>query len=629
MKWYFNKRRPDEIIRETHISEFFSDEEIENESEAIVREAIQNALDARIEKKANVRFFLSTDSKILSSDSWKFWFKEAWDHFKVEGNRLSKMPADVEECKFLVCEDFGTTGLVGDVGSWDDEGKDNHFMYFFRAEGKTGKSGSSGGRWGIGKHVFPRASRVNSFFGVTRRADDNNDYLMGRSILRVHTLDDERYKPDGTFGAKNPSDPLVKPIVDKQIIQRFKRDFFIARTNESGLSVVVPFVNNEVNCFDLVYSVILDYFYPVVKGELVVKVETEEKKIEINKDSIKSIITGYSNDFAEELEKYIELANYSQTCRFEDYYCISPNTNTRLRWDESLISNSDKDRMRNDLRLGNKIKIRIPVLIQVDGEKNKQSHFIVVMEKEGQDAKRPFFIRDGIIIKRVKIQKRPRGIRSLVVIEHRPLANLLGDSEGPAHLEWQTKSGNLPDYYLNGKDCIRYVSGAVQNILKTLAQDEEEKDLNLLIDIFSLDADDIEGGEVIEIGKEGDEEPEIVPPVPPTEKKKNNHSIRWIHGGFTVTKGEKAINFPCTMDIHVAYVTNSGKSLRKYEPADFKLQEAPIIFDKNLKDLNIKEIKDNKISVIITGEDFTISVRGFDQRRDLYIDVKVLEEEND
>ena len=55
-------------------------------------------------------------------------------------NGLRDAPNKKDPCKFLVFEDFGTTGLRGDIEqAFDEPGNKNSFYYFFRAEGRTGK----------------------------------------------------------------------------------------------------------------------------------------------------------------------------------------------------------------------------------------------------------------------------------------------------------------------------------------------------------------------------------------------------------------------------------------------------------------------------------------------------------
>lgn len=47
MIWHYRVKAPDEKVRDPIQGEFFSTEAIKNPADALVREAIQNALDAR------------------------------------------------------------------------------------------------------------------------------------------------------------------------------------------------------------------------------------------------------------------------------------------------------------------------------------------------------------------------------------------------------------------------------------------------------------------------------------------------------------------------------------------------------------------------------------------------------
>src|SRR6202012_5728832 len=135
----------------------------------------------------------------LSAAEAKAYFTGFWPHAEAcvsdEGYRelleLQKKP-----CRFVVVEDFGTTGLIGNEDSYEEPGRNerNDFFYFFRAEGKSGKSEANRGRWGVGKYVFPKASRVNSFFAMTVRESGPGcagPLVMGQAVMRNHKWNGE------------------------------------------------------------------------------------------------------------------------------------------------------------------------------------------------------------------------------------------------------------------------------------------------------------------------------------------------------------------------------------------------------------------------------------------------------
>ncbi len=54
MVWFFREQAAGEITRDPIIGEFFATEAIDNPAEALVREGIQNALDAKTEDEIRV-----------------------------------------------------------------------------------------------------------------------------------------------------------------------------------------------------------------------------------------------------------------------------------------------------------------------------------------------------------------------------------------------------------------------------------------------------------------------------------------------------------------------------------------------------------------------------------------------
>lgn len=122
MKWHFRPYTPGEKTRDPIQGEFFATEAIRNPAEALIREGIQNSLDAQIkdgdgepEDVLRVRLFLGTGKHAISAKRASRWFDAAWPHYQAEGNGLREAPEKSNACPFLVYEDFHTTGLEDDV----------------------------------------------------------------------------------------------------------------------------------------------------------------------------------------------------------------------------------------------------------------------------------------------------------------------------------------------------------------------------------------------------------------------------------------------------------------------------------------------------------------------------------
>jgi hypothetical protein len=211
MTWHYRVKAPDETLRDPIQGEFFSTEAIKNPADALVREAVQNAMDATLRDDdgqprdiVRVRFFLATGKHALPGKEAADWFDGAWEHFQASGSGLREPPSKGEACPYLVFEDFNTIGLKGDISQSEPiDGVQNHFFYFFRAEGKSVEGGKERGRWGVGKHVFPRSSRANTFFGLSVRADDGSRVFMGHSVFKSHRVGGGYFCPDGYPGASS------------------------------------------------------------------------------------------------------------------------------------------------------------------------------------------------------------------------------------------------------------------------------------------------------------------------------------------------------------------------------------------------------------------------------------------
>jgi hypothetical protein len=164
MCWHFNQPSRGAINREPMVGEFFSTDIIRNQTEALVRESIQNSLDAaRNGETVRVRFFVSGSAAAISSERLSLYMAKGWLHFLAERNGLRDQPDQQQPCPFLVIEDFGTTGLTGSVEQcWLETAARNPFYFFFRAEGQSGKSERDRGRWGSARLSFQHTFQFNA-----------------------------------------------------------------------------------------------------------------------------------------------------------------------------------------------------------------------------------------------------------------------------------------------------------------------------------------------------------------------------------------------------------------------------------------------------------------------------------
>lgn len=627
-RWKFVERVPGMKNREAMQGEFFSDSSIDNDAQALIREAIQNSLDARLNNNipVRVRIYLSKEEDALTAKEHnKYFSAESWLHFQAEYNGLKNAPASEDLCNYLVYEDFNTTGLTGDISAWDVEtGESNPFYYFFRAEGQSGKSGTERGRWGIGKFVFPKASRIRAFFGLTVRADDKKWYLAGQSILRSHRVNGKPYSPDGWYG--NVEGQIDLPTDDLNIISNFCEVFRVSRKDsESGLSVIIPFCSTDIERDHILSAVVKEYFFAILNLDLEISIETPSSKLELKASNILEEIAKVDVKEVASISPYISLASWYRDLPDEEVIILQPpDINKRVpKWSESMLDKNTYDVINQRLEKGDAVAVKVPITIQFNDEGKKDTYFHILMKRDTNDKSgKPLFIREGIIISDVRSQ-RARGIVSMVICNDEPIAEMLGDAENPAHTQWQENSENFRGKYKNGRSYLGFVSRSVAKLNELISGRNEKEDKTLLMDIFSVtapeDMEDIAETDkkkktVKRQGQETEIDTNDIPPPKP-----RNYRLSRIKGGFMIRGSDRIIDEPIIFDVRVAYGTRTGNPIKKYSvnDFDFSAEDSEVIVEyQDLEDLLQNE---NQIKFKALDNKFRLTVTGFDPHRDLIV----------
>ncbi len=622
-QWHFDIYRPQDKRRDPIQGEFFSSETISDPGRALVREGIQNSLDAAVGSgPVLVRIFVSGKEHARKSKDIDEFLTGGWEHFRAPDNGLREVPDDNELCEFLVFEDFSTKGLTGDISEVPrGKGHKNAFAHFFRGDGISDKGEGDRGSWGVGKTVFQRSSRINTMFGLTVRHNDNKALLMGMAVLKGHQLEKNDYKPDGWYGIQH-ADGMVMPIEDKTTLERFRKYFLLERGSDSGLSIVVPWLDPEVNEQTIVEAVLRDYFYPILTGKLEVIVKTPSTEIVVSSDSLDKEILRVGGELERDLRPLIELARWSLKQNETTIPKLeSPDPNRAMEWDEKLIPEKLRPILTKQLMSNEQLAIRVPVNVREKNKPVQSSHFDVFVIRDGSDRNDyPVYVRGGLIIPDVRA-RRTRGLTSLVVAEDKPIATFLGDSENPSHTQWQHDGSHFKGKYKTGPKDLKFVSDSVRHIVRLLTETESEEDRNLLADIFNLPDGELQDKKA---GKKenGNEE-----------EKKQNHekgkrilNISRVDGGFVIAAARTAetTRLPQSLEIEAAYEVRRGNAFNRYIPEDFDFKDN--VFNIELQGATLLTRANNQLSAKLDSRDFRITVRGFDTKRDVRVRVTAGEE---
>jgi hypothetical protein len=641
-EWKFRIMGKDEINQDPFQSAFFTTQEAGGLSDVLVRESIQNSLDAKIDKHnpkgfVSVRFCFSRKSneKNIYLNN-HIVFKNIYPHILSADNGVFKkeIPTLSEGTPYLVIEDYRTYGLDGSVTESDIPQEStpigHNFFWFWRNVGRTGKTNFELGKWGLGKTVFPASSVINTFWGLTNRFDDNKNYLMGLSVLKTHHINNEkeikRY-PYGYFGKFNDPeyDFFATPTDDESTIEAFRETFNIKREKDKdpGLSVVIPFPRKEITSEAIIKSVLKQYFYPIISGNLIVEVVDDDNRInkQINTNTIFELLEEMK--LTADYSKLFKLCLWSLQLPEQDYITLKrPPLENASRWQMDWFFN---DEIRNQITTkmelfeeGKAVEFKVPVRIkEIDGIP-QICYFKVFMEKDEllreADA---HFVRDGITITGQGKKVGNKFVRAIVVIEDKDLVKLLGLAENPAHTEWQKNSSHFRGKYEDGDKVINFIELTVDKLCGFLLKPAEGIDREMMRDVFYIELPD-DGNESDE--SDDDDGPGPEPPSrPPTGPgKKSPFVLERETGGFVLKKNPAVDGFIGSIKVATAYMVAKGSPLKGYSKYDFDLAKNSIVVTS--RGVNNLEYKENRMSFNVNPDsDFSIEVSGFDVERDLYI----------
>ena len=670
-RWYFKELESDAVRRESVSNEFFKSTRLE----AIVREAIQNSLDARSGNgPVQVRIYYSGSQTAISGKDYaaKFRGHEVDQHYAHQKNGLVSAPNDTESCEFLTIEDYNTTGLTGDVSMRpsedeleNDRVKGNYYNYFF-SENRSGKNQSGAlGSWGAGKIMFLQASRLKTAFTLSVRDDAKTPrFLAGRFVLMSHSIDGKMYGPDGWFGVNaqnvcNEASFMHKqPVTDPAFLDSFSKMFHLARKpDEHGTSVVIPYLRmeNESGQGDfskdsIVCSVMKNFLVSILNGELTVTVAvgSDEKVVTIDKETVKTekkrlpevpdgktdIVTRVHYDIASRLSG----SDFPEELSFA---LKSQGGNVKSEWCDGLFEGLDLKKIKRTLSNGKCVKFIVPINIQkrkipptqaIDWQND--SFVVAVKRVTDQIGFRTAYYRKGLLIDSVN-KKSFSGYATLVRIDGENVAKMLVASEPPSHCSWESNAERVKTSDFNASQQISFVVNSVASILSRIDAADQDPDWNPLAGSFGIpdDADDPEAQKLkgkrnpLDTPQPDKPQPPSEPgsgPIPPLPEEILKLSKLQGKTGFTITmKADRKVEkgYPFSTTYKMGYSPFNKTKWSKY---DFDLGSdgtiAIALEDESQKDIvDVKGIDNRLLLTIKKQGGFKLAVTGFDPNRDLEI----------
>lgn len=609
MTWHFYKQPASMVEQDITQRDQFSNDDV-SLSDTIIRESVQNSLDAADPEggpvKVTYRWLTAADG--LSSDFIGEITAAQRPHAASAGLDLSGV--DLKDPTALVIEDFGTSGLTGKTDDKDDD----HFCDFWRRHGKSHKTGISRGRWGLGKLVYSTTSEIGVFFGATCRSGTPATHLMGQTVLNLRTYEGISYPPHAFFSdvtSDDPIDGLAIPIRDVNFVERFSKEFQLQRKGAPGLSVIIPFPNRSFSIERMKGVAVANYFYPLITGQLTLQFDDAV----IDSKNVREFAEKYAKDEFNDIDLLFDFVEGAYQYDESSLLMLKESWADDKKLDENDFEQADIDRMRAKFINGELIGLKLPLsLTKKNGEKISTSFKVFIQKPEHLNTGLDLYVRGGLTVSGERKFGARKALGALIA-EERDMCSFLGDAENAAHTRWIGSAEKLLRNYQRPAEKVKVIRNALLNLYDMLAQDMEEEDDRGLAKFFSVPRE--EG----DLKKRQKTPPK--PPKPPTPKIQRVALTKLV-GGFRIKGPEGASTslYPCVIKVRAAYEVVRGNAFSKYDPLDFSFSPRGGLEIQAEGGFQLLKESENRFEVVATAPVFEINVVGFDQTRDLKVDVR-------
>ena len=366
--------------------------------EALVRESIQNSLDAVYDRTKPVEVHFSISS--VNGKSYPNLFElrqhidgclamypgdDAKKKFKPMHDYLDKSYFD--RLKYLQVSDYNTTGM-----NYSKDDPSSPFYAFVRSKGVSAKSNSSaGGSFGFGKAAYFNVSRISTVF-ISTKVIGGGTFFEGESYLCTHKIGGQKLVDAGYYD-NNEGEPISSPSM---IPQRFLRE-------EPGTDISILGLSDDESREEVFgqikTAVLLNFWMSILDKKLVVNIGDEV----INSDNLDDVINEMFPDFEDMKRRYINC---------HPYYEAVKNAGT----DNKHIL----------------VQQRLPRLGDV--------RFFVFKTKQGTD--RIQYMRSPRMLVKAQKNSSNYGFFGVFLCDDPKGNNILRTMEGPAHDEWDWKNND-------------------------------------------------------------------------------------------------------------------------------------------------------------------------------------------
>ena len=640
-KWHFATAKPNMPQQNPQLGDLFDRNSKDSLVSALIRESVQNALDATINKNDCARISV-TFGKI---DKEKFARQQSGplanyrNHFK---QAFPKRIFPEEELSFVAIEDENTAGLTGSIHTHfepdDREQRKKERLYFFWKTdgGITNKDEQSGlGTRGIGKAIFNFSTELRMFWATSHRACENDSIFIGRSILKQHKIDGKTYLFRGLYGVGHSTedgDDCTLPCQDSAAIKSFHKDFGLKRKFDSdGTSIVIPFIESlkDVSREMLMERIIEEFGIAIIRDKLSFSVDHYGTKNDLTKDNIQDQVDLLNKPELSQLIKLYRQIEQDKTSATELPVVTSK---TPKDYNKSLTDFDGLPQLQNDYAEGKLLLLKVPFSRKIT-KLQEDCHWLIslqLVDTSKDVSALNKFNRGGLDITHepaVKI----KDAHAFVFPDDSKLTEILSRSENAAHTKFEVGIENFSEYKTSYRWVITQARHIAMIIHKSLAPPSSNLDDKMLANFFPFDEKD---------GKapipKPTPEPSLSPsPVPDFDSSEQQLAIRKIvakgNSGIRITGGAKTLIKGDKVQCEFAYHMR-GRSFGKYNEYDFSLKNntrnIPRISIANSGTKIPEVVGGNELTFVINDpEKWNVTLLGFNPIFDLDVRANIITKE--
>jgi hypothetical protein len=619
-RWFFKPHDGYSDISQSVSPEAFESSAAKQLSTSLIRESIQNTLDACLDKTSPVRVRFTLIEPSSQNAHLRIWFKDLMSHVRDRGAGLPDAPAPDDCCRYLVIEDFNTCGLIGDYNAPYLPGTENNFVNFLYHDGLTGKVDKLGSR-GVGKIVLLLASRARTMFCYTIRSTEPESHplLVGKAILRFRRFDHSLFEPACYFLESWPSNGIRQPIRHAHTLTRFRSDFNITRGNDAGLSIVIPYLDPSITLSELRYALVEEFHFAILDGKLVVELSDGV--------TIERIDSSHIPDVGDdELSARVALTQFAIVTPVPLLKTLAPKAGDIQRLSPELVPSETRDRILEALNELNRIAVRLPMYVHPKDRDPIETFVDVYFESVENLHQRPMFIRELLQISgegKVCAQ-----LRAIVVIRQGPLADLLRAAEGSNHTQWSPRTDNFKRQYKGRLGEIEFVGTCVNRLIEIARGDANAPVGGISTFFFSAP-----------VGHDGRKTKHRGHTVPGNNLQISKITFESDHvpRGYSFTQDKMGFSIhgtaegdlPGCIRVRAAYDVIRGSPWSNYDSLDFDFRRPTGAIQIKVHAAVI-ECTDpgNMLIIRPRADNFTVVVSGFDQHLDLIVEHRVTHRSN-